>query len=102
MVMSRAANRVSRTRARMVTDKPAKASKESVGYVDQSQSQGERCGLCEMFRLMDSCTVVEGRISACGHCRRFEPAMAEFQSEIDAKATRREQSSPFVASPANE
>jgi hypothetical protein len=33
---------------------------------------GERCGICTMFRAPDTCTLVRGDISARGHCRYFE------------------------------
>lgn len=78
----------------------AKVSKASVGYVDRSQSATERCGICSMFRMLDRCTLVEGRISPYGHCRRYDPAMAEFQRGVDAKTAAKR--SPFAASPAGE
>lgn len=84
------------------TEKPtAKMSKAEADYQEIAPSS-ERCGTCQMFRMLDSCTAVEGRISSRGVCRIYESALDVFQGELDAKRERTKQASPFVASPANE
>ncbi len=77
-----------RSRSRPALTKPTapKMSKADARYVPQATGS-ERCGLCDMFRMMDACTAVEGRISPRGWCRLYESALGE---------------SPFQASETNE
>jgi ParB-like nuclease domain len=46
-------------------------SQDEADYVSHPVD-GERCGICTMFRAPASCTLVRGDISARGHCRYFE------------------------------
>ena len=97
MVMSRSSH------PRSMAPKPApKMSKAAADYVATAPGE-DRCGTCQMFRPLDNCTAVEGRISPRAVCRLYESALDHFQGEMDARAERRrEQESPFAASPADE
>jgi hypothetical protein len=86
MVMSRSSQPRSLVRSKM--------SKAEADYLPAAPDS-ERCGTCVMFRMLDRCTAVEGRISPRGVCKLYESALDEY-NEATAKRGA-EQVSPFVA-----
>lgn len=50
-------------------------SKAEVAYQSKPHD-GDRCGLCSMYRAPRKCTLVRGDIAPTGWCKKFEPMEA--------------------------